>query len=329
MRLLRLITDHWELKLVAIVVAIALYTYTAGQVRVERTVPVSLTEAAVKGLPPEFQVTSIEPREFKVLLNIPSSRLVDLTDGGLSPRLDIEPEQLAAGVATFPLTSRVLRLSDDVRVVATEPAELKELTVRFDRIGESELSVDEPRLVGLPAGLDAEVSIEPTMAHLRAPASVLERLAQERHRVRFHEIPLDHLDPGLTGERIEVVPLIPLPPPAESPYSVVTKVTARVVIRPLPGLAKQVELPVQVLSDPSLLRSVRIAVDPPLITVELRGPENLLRELPGEEGLRAFVPVKPSLAMDERHPLTVIIQAPPGITVSGGSQTVAVVLTRP
>ena len=53
---MRWILGNWELKLVSLVVALALWSYTSGQVRVERQVLVEITPAQIAGLPAALHV---------------------------------------------------------------------------------------------------------------------------------------------------------------------------------------------------------------------------------------------------------------------------------
>ena len=311
---MRFLVERWEMKLVAVVVAVALHTYTSGQVRVERTITVAVSDTAVRGLPLEFQVTDIEPREFKVQLSVPENQL-DEVDQGLTPRLEVEADQLAAGVATFPLTSHTLRLPNDIRIISTEPADLRELTVRVDRIAEADLPVELPRLVGLPPGLAAEVVCDPTLVHIRAPSTVVDRLVQEHYRVRFQEMSLQHVAADLGHESKETAILVPLPAPAEMPFKVVGQVEATALIRPLPGNRKSLTVPLQILAQPELLRAVRVEIAQPRLIMEVRGPENLLRDLSGERDITAWVAVNGTLEAGLPHQLPIQVHCPEGITV--------------
>ena len=68
-------SEHWELKLVALVIAVALWLYTNGQVRIERSINVSVTSASVQSLPKGYRVTEIRPDKFTVNLSVPVSQV--------------------------------------------------------------------------------------------------------------------------------------------------------------------------------------------------------------------------------------------------------------
>ena len=309
------ITSHWELKAVALVLAIALYVYTSGQVRVEKTFTVSITEAAVRGLPSDYQVVSITPRDFKVQLSVPSSRLADLESETILPRLEIRPEQLTTEEASWPLTSAVLHLSNDIRIQATEPPDLREITVRLDRVTEGTLPGETPHLAGLPTGLDATVRLDQTLLRIAAGGDVLDVLGRDHERVRFQDVDLRSIDPGLSIERQERLVLTPLAPALETPYKVLDPVTATVVIRPLQGVPKELSVPVKLLVGKDVLRSLEITVTPPRVALTVRGPENRLAALTIEE-LTAYVRLPDDIAPDQTgHDLPVEVLAPAWLVV--------------
>lgn len=303
------IADHWELKAVALVLAIALYIYTSGQIRVEKTVSVTLTEIAVRGLPSDYQVVSMTPREFKVQLSVPTSRLSDVESDMMSPRLELRSEQLVAENATWPLTSQLLRLPNDIRIIATEPADIREVTVVLDRVSESSLPVELPHLAGLPAGLEASVTVDVSMARVSAGGDTLDLLRRDHERIRFQDIDLRSVDPGITGAKKELLVLIPLPAPQETPYRVLGNVTATVLIHPLLGMTRELSAPIQILAGRDLVRSVDVTLTPPRAALTVRGPENLLRDFK-PEALTAFVRLDVDLTPEVAHDLPLEFLSP-------------------
>ncbi len=306
------ILAHWELKVVAGVLAVALYIYTSGQVRIERTVTVPVAEAPVRGLPGDYQVVEVQPREFKVRLSVPSSRLPEMEADTILPRLELRPDQLAAEQADFPLTSHFLHLSNDIRIEATEPADIRSVHLRLDRITEAILPVDPPHLVGLPNGLVAAVQLDATMVPVRAAGALLDRLRSEHLRIRFQDIPLNAIPADLTGERIERIELAALPAPADMPYEVMRKVFAVVAIRPVLGNRRLLTMPVALLGDRDLLRTVMVEVMPPLVNLTVRGPENLIRALHPED-LTVFVQIKADQLPNTTREIPVQVLAPEGV----------------
>ena len=60
MTLSRLLIHNWQVKVVAFFLAIALWLYTSGQARIERTLQVRVQESSVRSLPADYQVV-LEP----------------------------------------------------------------------------------------------------------------------------------------------------------------------------------------------------------------------------------------------------------------------------
>ncbi len=308
------ITDHWELKAVALVLAVALYIYTSGQVRVEKTISVTLTELAIRGLPSDYQVVNITPREFKVQLSVPTSRLTDLESEAVAPRLELRPEQLVAESASWPLTSHLLRLPNDIRIIATEPADIREVTVQLDRVTEGSLPVEVPHLVGLPAGLEASISLDVTMTRITTGGDTLDLLSRDHERIRFQDVDLRAIDPGLASERQEKLVLIPLPAPQETHYHVLGSVTATITIHPLLSMTREMSAPIQVLGGRDLLRSVEVILTPPRAALTVRGPENLLKDLK-PESLTAFVRLADDLTPEANHDLPLEFLSPSWLAI--------------
>jgi hypothetical protein len=318
------LTTHWELKIVAMVLAVALYVYTSGQVRVERTVTVTVSDTGVKGLPTDYQVVGITPREFKVQLSVPTSRLSDLESTAIVPRLEIRPEHLAAREALWPLTSFLLQLPNDIRIESTEPPDVREISLRLDRVVEGTLAVEPPHLAGLQAGLDASIKLETTLARIAAGGDVLEVLHRDHERVRFQDVDLRSVPANLTAERQERLILTPLAPAQETPYQVLDPIRALITVRPIMGLARELSVPVKLLAGKDLLRSIEVTLTPPRVALTVRGPENQLAALTSE-AMTAFVRLPDDIAPDAAaRELPVEVLAPGWLIVEPATVRIAI-----
>lgn len=307
---MRWITAHWELKVVAGVLAIALWVYTSGQVRVERTVTVVAGEAPVKGLGVDHQVVQIRPREFKVRLSLPMSRQGELEVDTIIPRLEVSPDQAGAGTVTFPLTSALLRLSNDIRIETTEPALVREIEVQVDRVAEGLLPVEPPRTTGLADGLAADIALESTLVRVQAPSTVLERLQAERYRVRFQDLPLSQVPADLAHPRVERCTLVPVTPPVEATYRLLQPVQATITVRPLEIERRTLTIPLAITATPEWWRRTGIELTEPLITLTVRGPRNLLRDLRPEREMTATVVIPDDQPVNGMQVLPVQVLGP-------------------
>jgi len=317
---------HWELKTVSLVLAVSLWTYTAGQVRVERTVAVQVTEAAVVGLPDDHQLTTITPHEFKVRVSVPSSRLAEFEGQQITPRLALTPDGLRQRGQDFPITSAVLGLKNDIRIISTEPENIAQISVSLDQITEADFDVEPPQVTGLPAGIEATVpQTDVTRVRLRAPSTTLEVMRAAGTKVRFKAVALDGTDALLTRPRQERIALTPV----DSTYQVQRTVYASFTVRPRPGVPRSVTLPVEVLGSRDLLRSMAVDIDQPRLALTIRGPENLLAALKPELDLIAYVRLREDLKPGEATELPVGVLVPPWMAVEPATVRVTLNPLRP
>jgi YbbR domain-containing protein len=301
---------YWELKLVALVVAVALWVYTSGQVRVERQIVVEMRSENIAGLPAHLQPVGITPSGFTVVLSVPARRLDELAQVPLRPRLTVRRDEQRPGRVSFPVSAFTLGLGADVRIVRTEPADLRSLEVVLARIVEEPLPVALPEVDGLPAGIAATVTPSLSRVRVRGPEDELSRAVAAAVPVRFAPIRLADIDPALVGERIETVTLEPMP----SQLVPIEPVQARIQLRPARQLSEQVRCDVQVLLPPAHLGRWLIEPADPQVALHVRGPENLVRALTPED-ITAWVDLRSLRAGEIPPDFPVHVTGPSGITV--------------
>lgn len=303
---MRSITAHWELKLVALVIALGLWQYTNGQVRVDRSIRVVVGDAAVQSLSSNrFQVTGIEPREFVVHVSTPTNLEKTFRTDELVPRLVVDADALDKGRQEFPLGNRVLGLNDDIRIVF-ESDTPRSIVVTWDQVEEGYLPVEPPLLEKTPAGLEAAITLDRTRVKVSGARSRLETLRQEQHRVRFLPVVLDDVDPLLTGVREERLVLKDQDPLVRTTQ----EVRATITLRPRAGTPRTVSLPVAVLVPADQVGAGRLELAPERVVLTLRGPENLLAALAPEKDLAVFVRLLKQPDLDAAQELPVELLAP-------------------
>lgn len=303
---MRWIFGNWELKVVSLVVAVALWTYTSGQVRVEREILVEVTASQITGLPGDLQVAAIEPSEFVAVLSIPTSKLGDLRDQVLRPQLSVPRDRRGPGDLEFVLTGRMLGLDADVRVLRTEPGEVRSVTVRLSAIAQAALSAEAPLVVGLPAGIAADVRLDRTQVEVKGPRELVEQARNASSSIRFQPIRLDNVDPFLVKPREERIALRMV----ESQLSPVEAVTATVVLRPLRMATETLRVPVPVLMASGDTGHWRVE-GTPRVELRLTGPETVVRALRPED-IVAWADLHAGLSAGE-HELPVLVQAIDGV----------------
>lgn len=306
--MIRFFVEHWELKVVALVIAIALWIYTNGQVRIERTLIVHLPDSAVQSLPETHRVTEIQPqaREFTIKISIPESLLHSLKSEAVVPKLVIGADALQTGAQSFPITNRILGLDDDIRIERVEPASVKEIRVLFAAVVEDYLPIEIPRLIGVPEGLESTVALEHTRVRVRGTREQIDRFRQANLKLIPEPIALDDIDPLLQQPRQEQVKLAV----RNARLEVLDPVTATIVLKPVSGSRQVVSLPVQVLASRDFCTRFQVELSQPQVAITVHGPENLLRALRPETDLTAYVNLRRGLEPNVAQEVPVGLLAP-------------------
>jgi hypothetical protein len=310
---MRWLLGNWELKLVSLVVAVALWTYTSGQVRVERQILVELTPAQVSGLPAVLQVSAIEPAEFVAVLSVPTSKLGELRDQVLRPLIELPRDRREAGDIELALTGRLLGLDSDIRVLRTEPGEVRSVTVRLSALAYATLPAEAPPVVGLPTGIAATVKLDRTRVEVRGPGERVAAAETSGAPLRFAPIHLEGVDPGLTAPREERIALRV----GEGQLSPVEPVIAIVTLRPARTATVTLRVPVSVLLAPGEAGRWRVEGGPPVAEVRLTGPDALVRSLRAED-LVAWIDLHQGVPEAGERELPVLVQPLDAVQAEAG-----------
>ena len=285
-------SEHWELKLVALVIAVALWLYTNGQVRIERSINVSVTSASVQSLPDGYRVTEIRPDKFTINLSVPVSQVGGLRNA-IVPHLVISGDAVLRGEQTFPITGSMLGLDDDMRINHIEPETAREVRVVFALITEDYLPVQIPPITRLPDGIEATLAIEPTRVRVRGTRAQLDLLKTRNQRVSYDAISIDGIDPAMQTSRKEMVALTL----KDQQLDVVDRVTATVTLNPMRSATKEMSVAVQILAPKDFTNRFAIALSQPQVVLGLHGPTNLLNGLRPETELTAYVAIRPTIEL--------------------------------
>lgn len=318
------LTSHWELKLVAVVLATALWIYTSGQVRSDRTLDVQFRDIQVSGLRDDYQITAIKPDQFRVTLSVPSNRLVTLpTNNLLTPRLEVRPDALPHRQQEYAVTSALLGLPSDVRIISTEPPNLRALTVQWDYIIPDELPAELPPVLGVPPGFEAEVAIDINLVPVRGAADVIERERARQGRVRFQPITIGAVEAtaSTTQEFTSLLRAVD-----NLPYKVQRVPVATVRLRPLPATLQVPAVAVQVLMPRDAVGKIALAIEPARVALTVRGPENLLKALKPDSDLAAYIDLRRGIEPGADRDVPVSLLAPPWLAYDAIS--VRIVATR-
>ena len=125
------LTDRWQVKTLALVLAVVLYFFTGTQITVERSFTVQVEEQDLQGLPADYLVSRLAPREFDITIAGPMAVVSDLSELSIRPLLPISGPGLADGRQEFDLTERLLRLDPQLTLRASN---VDRLEAEFSRV---------------------------------------------------------------------------------------------------------------------------------------------------------------------------------------------------
>lgn len=305
---MKLLTVNWQLKLVALFLALALWFYTSGQARVSRSFTVKIPDQAVQGLGDEYRITGVTPREFTVEIDGPAAVLGALRGDVLTPRLEVRGKALEDGRQNFPITNEVLGLEADLRIEAINPASVEEISVRFSKVVSAELFVEPPMPIDVPEGLEPAISLEQATVSVSGPESTISELVG-RKRLSFSPISLAGAASDLTKPEVRRIRLKPIVGSGVE----VSEVYALVTIKPIDGVKRQLSLPIQLLAAPEFLARQRVELSQQQVVMTVRGPRNLLDALKPEQ-LTAYVDLRRPLELNQTREIAVELVAPPWLT---------------
>lgn len=318
--------EHWEIKLIALIMAVTLYAFTADLIRVDKTFTVVLLDEHVVGLPEDYRVRSIEPPDLTFEVSGPVSLLGELEVEDIQPRLTFSADQLQEGRQTFEVTSRLLGLPPDMRLNYVNP---QRVVVEVDRWVEARVPIvvgPEDFQLEAPGLVVREVRLDRSSVTVEGPARAIERL-RSRGQVRLAPQRVPDVDRDITDP---VQREVPLEVDLDDEVRVVepTALTATVTVAPVPeGI--HVSLPINILASPGFFRTYAVELHQDEVAVTVRGPRNRLQAQPPREVFQAYVDLtgKPTLDIPQLRPVTIL--TPPWASAGAAQVRVTVRLREP
>lgn len=317
---------QWELKLLALVLAITLYFYTANQVRgeVELTVEPQLLDK-----PDDRDITGFQPPRFRIVVDGPAGLLPN-PDQVLRPGIPFRAERVQAGGLNYEIDAELLGLDPHLRLrSATTP--------------NVQLSVDlrQRRLVTLQFGIDNLVLATPGLMRVAAQAGISqiqiegpERiLAQIPERVAVKPVDITALfskDLTAPEERTIIMdPDLGLVPEDAARVRILGQqqqlLTATVTVAPQPG-ELVLNLPLHLLATREFHEAYEVEMAESTRPLRLMAPVNLHAGL--AELVTAYVrlPSKPDLDLHKDYPVRVV--APAYVTIPQDAPQVDIRIRR-
>ena len=125
----------------------------------------------------------------------------------LRPLIELPRDRREAGDIEMALTGRLLGLDSDIRVLRTEPGDVRSVTIRLSTLAFATLPAEAPPVVGLPIGIAAAVKLDRTRVEVRGPGERVAAAEAGGAPLRFAPIHLDGVDPALAAPREERIAL--------------------------------------------------------------------------------------------------------------------------
>ena len=316
---MKFLLSRWQLKSLALLMAIALYFFTGTQITIERTFTIQVPDEQLRGLPANYLLSRLAPREFDITVAGPKSLIEGLSASSIEPLLTIGTDGLTTGYQEFDITERLLRLNP---ALALRSSSVDRIRAEFSRLIEDVLSLEgRPAISGLPDGLRAEVSLVRSQVLVQGPANEI-ALLQQRGPLSVRAIDLSMVPSGLVETMQMTVPLV-----IEVPdVGIHTVEQPEAVVRISPALETRVvgPLAVNVLAGADILTRYEVEIAPPSVALTISGPANRLAEGDPAAQIRAFVDVIDVRRSGVGEERTVRILAPPWMTTTTTSVVVTI-----
>ena len=294
---MRWLTDHWEMKSIALALAIILYFYTGNLIQVRRTLVVSVGPEHVALLPDTYGVSEVIPTTLTFEMRGPKNQVEDLDERDIVPRLVFKESNLRDGQQSFDVTARLLQLPDPIHL---EFKSADQVTLTVDRVVEELLQVQVgPRDFDLAVeGLSVRqiTMVDSTHVRVRGPQQVVEEY-RKRGGVPIESIriPATEVDANLK-EPTELI--LPLALSVDSRIRVLQgSPRAKIRIEPKPGKLAMT-LPLRLMASNQFHSKYTVELSLQEVPLEVSGPHNLLESIRPEEAFTAYVNVPDNPQLD-------------------------------
>jgi len=269
------LAHNWELKLLALLLAVLTYYAIRGATGHERDYVV----AAVVEVEPGIAVLAQDPDSVKVWVRGSQDDLEKLDVERLRVLVRPKSGEPDGLPRTVPVSKRDIEGASRVAVVKLEP---RELTVTFDREVEMIFDVAQPAAIGRPLIGKVEIDYEPKTVTVRGPKRLLDELkAQDRAEVSPEPVDVE-ARAGSFSKRVKVLP--PVGPWVSSMEP--DEITVEVNIIKASLSREWKDMKVLAIHDAAFASEVFF--DPPAVAVKVDGRAEIVENLT-EGDIRLFV----------------------------------------
>jgi YbbR domain-containing protein len=291
----RTATNNWELKLLALLLAVLTYYAIRGATGVEREYPVPVQVEVDPGI----AVLAQEPDTIEVGFRGSQGDMLDLDPMLLRAIVHPKSREPDGTAQVVPVSPRDIEGAPGVAVVSIEP---NELVVTFDREVEIPFRVAKPEVVGKPLIGRVELDYEPDTVVVRGP----KRLLEELKRGGGAELSTEPVD--VDGRVESYSKLVKIRPPSGPWVSGMEPDEVTVNVRIIKETARREWEGIKVLAVHDSGTAVDVFFDPPEVSVSIEGRTEVVEGF-SEEDIRVFV-VCSGLDPEESHKVPVQVHLP-------------------
>ncbi len=324
---MRWLHAHWELKLIAMALAITLYLFIGGVTHLERAFQIEVRRSDLV-IPPDvdrYVISAITPESFQIRLGGPRALLDTVRSETLRPRLELDAGQLASGSQSFPVTARLFGLPPELHIVGHEQHAIE---VRVSEIIREDITLSITDVIfnemDLPDGLvvDSVALTGVSRVPLVGTRDAIERI-RTRQRPVLEPLSLAGLvSPDLISPVEKQLPLrLALGEGVRMDGEYDLGVTLRIAPR---QVSRQLHAEVMVLAPADYLERFQVTVSPARRAFTVTGPKNRIDAENLAERIALFVDLSSRPSLDEGAPYEVRYTAPAWATIQVGAVQVTI-----
>lgn len=318
---------NWEYKLIALLLAVALYVYTSDLITIEKYIIIknpSQNLEAVGYAPEHYVVTRVTPTA-DIELRVSGPRtIIEKMEKEIPLRLQLVEELIREGKQIFPVSNRLLGLDPSINIVSARPRD--DIVVHVSRIKFKNISLDPNIIIN-----DYPDSLMPAIIQLDKTGLEVSGAEDVINSLEF--LPIDPLsfstwnlkEEDVVLEMKQIVP-VAVKPPHGVRLTDKGSVYATIIIKPKQSHIDK-KLPVQIQAPVSFQEKYRVKLAKPIVVVTVHGPERLLKGLQKDQ---LIVYVKLDALMFSEGPtkkgVPVYVDGPSWLTPSPTTITVSAYL---
>lgn len=267
--------QNWEIKLLALLLAVVTYYAIRGATSYEVEYNVPLHVEADPGV----AVLSLDPETVSVRFRGSRDDILKLDQQQLVVRLRVREDNVGGRPRAVPVSPRNVEGAPGVNVVMIDPARVN---IAFDREVETTFNVARPATIGFPLLGKVEITYSPQVVTVKGPQARIDELKAEGH----DEVSTDPVDVDGRVESFSKRVKVLAPGGAWASSITPEEITVQVNIVKKSDLRNWSALPVLAVRDGA--EEGRLVMEPPMADATIEGRAELLENVLPDD-VRLFV----------------------------------------